>query len=92
MMKKIIAAAVLLFCTLTAHAASDEVQGRLYQFQMRMAQQGSSEAAFIVAQMNEEGRGTTQNLPEAINWYKKAAQKGHQDAAKNVERLEGKAP
>lgn len=92
MMKKILAASALLICTLTAHAASDEVQGRLYQFQVHMAQQGNSEASFIVAQMNEEGRGTAQNLPEAINWYKKAAEQGHPDAAKSLERLESRAP
>lgn len=86
-MNKLILTIILMGVSLSAFPATDTVQSSLYNFQMRMAQQGSTEAAFLVGEMNEEGRGTAQNLPEAVAWYRRAAEKGHPEASRKVEQL-----
>lgn len=86
-MNKLIFTVLLMGFSVTAFPATDAMQSSLYHFQMRMAQQGSTEAAFLVGEMNEEGRGTAQNLPEAVAWYKRAAEKGHPEASRKVEQL-----
>lgn len=86
-MKKILVTATLLIASMAAHA-DGQIQSSLYQFQLRMAQQGNPEAEYLVGQMNEEGRGTTKNVVQAITWYKKAAAQGNTDADKRLANLQ----
>ncbi len=38
---------------------------------------GSSEAAFRIAELYVKGEGVQRNLPEAVKWYRQAAEGGH---------------
>ena len=49
------------------------------------------EAQYIIAQMYEDGIGVVQNWDTSWNWYVKAADNGHAEARKIVEKYERKA-
>lgn len=90
MFKSIIALTLLSLAVTTQ--ASGSVQSSLYQFQLKMAQKGNTDAEFLVGQMNEEGRGTPKNIDQAIVWYKKAAASGNSEASKRLSELSNKKP
>jgi len=52
----------------------------LFDFQMKLAEKGNAEAEFKVGEMYETGFGVKQDMKEAENWIKKAAEKGHETA------------
>jgi TPR repeat protein len=68
---------------------ADQLQSSVYNFQVKMAEKGSPEAAFTVGQMYEEGRGVERDPVKALEWYKKAAALKQPDASKKVSELEG---
>ena len=41
---------------------------------------GSSEAAFLIAELYVRGEGVQRNLAEAVKWYRQAAERGHAKA------------
>lgn len=84
-MKTLLSALLLLAAVTSAQA--EDVQHSLYNFQLKMAERGHAEAAFNVAQMNEEGRGTPRDISKALEWYKLAAAKGQPEAAQKVKEL-----
>ena len=51
-----------------------------YLLAKALAEKGNAEAAFNLAIMYEEGRGITQNLKEAVDWYERAMEKGYVEA------------
>ena len=46
-----------------------------------LADEGSPEAMFLLAQMYESGEGRTADKSAAIEWYKSAGEAGHRDAS-----------
>lgn len=80
----------LVFFGTLGTAQAGDVQTSIYNFQLTMAQRGNADAAFIVARMNEEGRGTPQDLDKALEWYKQAAAKGQPDAPGKVQEIESR--
>ena len=66
-----------------AQAGTVGTQG-LFKFYNDLANQGDPESMYILANMYNEGRGTRQDLEEALKWYKKAADHGIVQAAQKV--------
>ncbi len=52
----------------------------VFDFQMKLAKKGNSEAQFKVGEMYESGFGVKQDSSEAMSWVTKAASKGHETA------------
>ena len=52
----------------------------LFDFQMKLAKKGNSEAEFKVGEMYETGFGVKKDMKEASKWITKAAGKGHETA------------
>ena len=49
--------------------------------------QGEAEAQFNLAQCYDYGYGVPKDKAEAANWYRKAAEQGHGEAAEALKRL-----
>jgi TPR repeat protein len=79
----------LLFLPLTLPAADDNLQS-LFNFQTKMAAQGSSEAMIKLGEMCEEGLGTEKSEERAQEWYQKARDKGNPDAQPHLDQLQKK--
>jgi len=62
----------------------DESWRQVYEFQSKMAAQGSSSAQFKLGEMYQHGRGVEKNYDTAIDWYNKAKSNGHAEAAKRI--------
>jgi len=58
--------------------------------QLSNAKNGSVDGCFNVGKSYEDGFGVSQDLNEAIKWYKKAAEKGDKEAKEKVKELENK--
>ena len=65
----------------------DESWRQVYDFQSKMAAQGSSKAQFTLGEMYENGRGVAKNYDTAIDWYNKAKSNGHADAEQRITML-----
>jgi len=65
----------------------DESWRQVYDFQSKMAAQGSSKAQFTLGEMYENGRGVAKNYDTAIDWYNKAKSTGHADAEQRITML-----
>lgn len=68
---------VIVFITELSAARADMV----FDFQMKLAQKGNSEAQFKVGEMYEAGRGVEENRVEALLWIKRAAAQGNKAAS-----------
>ncbi|MEC7815883.1 MAG: tetratricopeptide repeat protein [Pseudomonadota bacterium] len=53
----------------------------------RKAADRSGDAAFVLAQMYETGKGVDRDAAQADHWYRAAAEHGHKDARMALERL-----
>ncbi|KAG0251440.1 hypothetical protein DFQ27_008760 [Actinomortierella ambigua] len=53
----------------------------------KSVEQGSTCGQHILGEMYEYGRGVDRDIPQAIEWYSKAAEKGDEDARKRMEKL-----
>ena len=62
----------------------DESWRQVYEFQSKMAAQGSSSAQFKLGEMYQHGRGVEKNYDTAIDWYSKAKSNGHAEAAERI--------
>lgn len=69
-------------------AQAEQMQLSVHKFQLTMAQRGSPEAAYTVAQMYEEGRGTERDLVKALEWYRRADATRHPDVTAKIAELE----
>ncbi len=47
---------------------------------LKSAKQGFAAAQYAVGRCYEEGIGVAKDTREALNWYRKAALQGHEDA------------
>lgn len=70
---------LMLFSVIALLPALSQADG-LFDFQMKLAEKGNAEAEFKVGEMYETGFGVKQDMTEAQNWIKKAADKGHETA------------
>lgn len=64
----------------TALADDDWVLTDRYKMQLKQAQGGDALAMYEVGRMYERGRGIDQDMSKAAEWYKKASDKGQQEA------------
>lgn len=71
---------------LSVFAANDNFQS-LFNFQTKMAAQGSTEAMIKLGEMCEEGLGTEKSVERAKEWYQHALEKGHPDAQSHLDKL-----
>lgn len=82
---------VLLLLSFSLSAQTpDDGWGNVFKFQTKMAEIGNVKAQYILGEMYEDGRGVTQNDSKAIEWYKKAQQNGHKNAANRINQLKSK--
>lgn len=51
---------------------------------LKLAAQNDIEAQFELAEAYRTGNGTAENFPEALRWYRAAAELGHADAQNNL--------
>ena len=51
------------------------------------ADQGDAEAQYDLARCYDNGAGVPEDEAEAVNWYRKAAAQGHEEAAEALKRL-----
>ena len=72
---------------LTQVVAQEDLWSNVFKFQTKMATSGNVSAQYILGEMYEEGRGVKQNFDTAIEWYKKAQRKGHNDAAGRIAKI-----
>ena len=59
---------------------ADAYFARVLRWWTRAAEQGHTEAQFMVGTFHQLGLGTPFNEPEALKWLKLAGSKGHQGA------------
>lgn len=64
----------------TSVSADDWVLTDRFKSQLKQANTGDALAMYEVGRMYERGRGTDQNIAKAADWYKKASDKGQQEA------------
>ena len=77
-MKILIAACLLVVCSIVSCAPSSEDGGsRSFQEQFKAAEQGDAEAQTSLGLMYDNGKGVPQDYAEAVKWYRKAAEQGH---------------
>jgi hypothetical protein len=62
----------------------------VFIFNSKMANTGDIDAMFRLGELYEEGTGTDQDINEAINWYKTAADNGHSQAKVKYNQLMAK--
>jgi len=53
---------------------------------LKAAEQGHSNAQFLVGELYSAGQGTPQDETEATKWYRKAAEQGHRQTQRYLER------
>lgn len=79
--------AIALCALPVAVEAADNNFQSLYNFQSKMAAQGSVEAMIKLGEMHEEGMGTEKSDEQARQWYQKARDKGHPEAQQHLDNL-----
>ena len=60
---------------------------KAYTFAVKGAELGDEAAMETLGQLYEHGKGVTQNLQTALEWYQKAADLGNEDAQKRLKEL-----
>lgn len=60
--------------------ALTDLTAGVFRFQVKLAEQGNTEAQYKVGEMYEQGKGVTQDMLEAVIWLEKAASQGHKKA------------
>ena len=81
---------LLLFFQLSTSWANstDDSWNQVFQFQLKLAQQGNVEAQFILGEMYEHGRGVAKDLDSAIVWYRKAEKNGQSKADQRISEVQ----
>ena len=69
--------ASLPFALITTNAVAVDFDKPVFEFQSKLAQNGSAKAQYYLAQMYEEGRGTEANADLANHWYEQAKLNGY---------------
>ena len=84
-MKILIAACLLVVCSIVSCAPSSEDGGsRLFQEQFKAAEQGDAEAQVNLGLRYHDGEGVPQDYAEAMKRYRKAAEQGLAEAQHNL--------
>jgi hypothetical protein len=78
-----ILAALFVANTAFAEPAVD-VQARIFNYFLERAEKGDASAQFIVGFRYESGSGTERDMKKAMEWYTKAAAKGHEQARERI--------
>lgn len=65
--------------------ATDALAEGAFKYQQKMANLGYAEAQYTLATMYEDGIGTKKNLDKALEWYRKAAEQGHELALQKID-------
>lgn len=65
---------------LSAHCLSASLEVTEFQQTLKAAQAGKTAAQYAIGGMYESGWGVEQDLSQALDWYRQAAEKGHVDA------------
>lgn len=78
-MQRFILALTLAFGIVAAAdaTADDEAYQRLFHAQLAIAQKGDPKGMYYLAQMYDNGLGTTPDHDKAMEWYQKAADQGN---------------
>ena len=69
--------ASLPFALITTEAVATDYDEPVFEFQSKLAKNGSAKAQYYLAQMYEEGRGTEANIELASHWYEQAKLNGY---------------
>lgn len=82
-----------IICLLTLFSApsargADGSWEQVFNFQLKLAEQGNVTAQYILGEMYELGRGVDKDPDSAIDWYRKAEQNGHTKAAARIARIQ----
>jgi TPR repeat protein len=76
---------LLMTLSTTAHAEIPlfiaDVSAGVFRFQIKLAEQGNSEAQYKVGEMYEMGKGVSVDIDKAQIWFEKSANQGHKKAA-----------
>ena len=75
-----------------ASSEKDQAAKRLFEYQLKRAQEGSSTAQFDLATRYLKGDGTEKNPAEARRWLDAAAKQGHDGAKKKLKQLDENPP
>ena len=70
--------------TFTPALAADDSWGKVFAFQVKMANKGSVSAQFMLGEMYQQGRGVKRDYKKALQWYEKARGNGHKQAAARI--------
>ena len=62
-------------------------QNNSFKWIMKVAEQGDSEAQFLIARMYEKGEQIVQSYERAMEWYLLSAKQGYADAQYNLARM-----
>jgi len=71
---------ILPFSLLIPLSLSADSSSGVFRFQVKLAEQGNTEAQYKVGEMYEMGTGVQKSLPTAMSWYEKAAAQDHKKA------------
>ena len=63
--------------TVSGSAMAADYDKPVFEFQKKMATNGSAKAQFFLAQMYEQGRGTRVDMEQAKYWYEQAKKNGY---------------
>ncbi|EKO3583900.1 sel1 repeat family protein [Vibrio metschnikovii] len=77
--KHFLIGAVIGFASMSSYANADD-----YLQLRQQAEQGYSDAQFVLGLMYYDGEWIPQNYQQAMFWYRKAAEQGHSDAQFNL--------
>ncbi len=69
--------ASLPFALMTTEVTAADFDKPVFEFQSKLANKGSAKAQYFLAQMYEEGRGTTADAELAKYWYEQAKLNGY---------------
>lgn len=79
---------LLLLCTSGTALANDTIWAGLFRYQQQMAQLGSAEAQYKLAEHYEQGLGVEPDREQARHWYEKALQQGYEPAGQRLKALD----
>jgi len=68
-------------------AREEEIAREEFEMTLKLAEQGDAKAQYNLGIRYDKGRGVPENDAEAVKWWRKAAEQGHEDAQWYLEQL-----
>ena len=68
----------VLLAAIPLHAQVSKKESKDLKELRAKAEKGDTESQFSLARRYADGVGIPKNVPEAVNWYRKAAERGHE--------------